>query len=169
MRDVETAQIAIQAALTGHLVLSTLHTNDAPSAVTRLLDMGIEPFLLASTLEGVLAQRLVRRICPHCRVADEPGAALRARFGITPDAAADQSFSRGRGCDRCGHTGYRGRLGIFEWLPLSDALRQLVARRASAQLTRKMAIGEGMRTLRETGLRAAREGATTLAELAKYL
>ena len=169
MRDLETAQIAIQAALTGHLVLSTLHTNDAPAAVTRLLDMGVEPFLLASTVEAVLAQRLVRRICPHCRTTDEPSAALRAQFGLISTSDGNGEFFRGSGCDHCGHTGYRGRMGIFEWLLFTEPLRELVARKAPAQLIRQKAAEEGMRPLREDGLRAARNGVTTLEELAKYI
>src|SRR5690606_8211152 len=124
--DLETAQIAIQASLTGHLVLSTLHTNDATGAVTRLIDMGVEPFLIASTLEAVLAQRLVRRVCTQCRASYTPPAELLAQLGLTRSDVGERTFFFGQGCPACGHTGYRGRMGIYEWLRLTEPLRELV-------------------------------------------
>jgi type IV pilus assembly protein PilB len=169
IRDLETAQIAVQASLTGHLVLSTLHTNDAPSAITRLLDMGVEPFLLASTIEGVLAQRLVRRICPYCRTAQTPPVALLSQFDLTGEEASARPFFHGRGCDRCDGTGYRGRQGIFEWLPFGDTLREMVGHKAPAQLLRQEAERQGMETLRDGGLRAVFDGTTTLEELGRHI
>ncbi|KXU36672.1 pilus assembly protein PilB [Cephaloticoccus primus] len=168
IRDLETAQIAIQASLTGHLVFSTLHTNDAPGALTRLIDMGVEPFLISSTLSAVLAQRLVRRICPHCKTAYQPGDALLASAGIDRRAVGGRSFFRGAGCPHCYHTGYRGRLGIFEWLPMSEAMRELTLERAPTLQLRHAATRQGMRTLREDGLRAVLGGQTTLDELLRY-
>jgi type IV pilus assembly protein PilB len=166
IRDLETAQIAIQAALTGHLVLSTLHTNDAAGAITRLIDMGVEPYLLCATLEAVLAQRLVRRICPDCRETAGPPATLLAQFGLDPGQTEGRSFHRGRGCDACQHTGYKGRTGIFEWLRMSEPLRELVMQRAPAVDIKRMAVGHGMRTLHTAGLCAVADGRTTLEELA---
>ncbi len=168
IRDVETAQIAIQAALTGHLVLSTLHTNDAPAAVTRLIDMGIEPFLLASTIEAVLAQRLVRRICPNCRVPDKPSPALRAQLELESDWPRDEAFFRGNGCPECNRTGYRGRTGIFEWLVMTEPLRELVAQRAPVAEIRQRAREQGMRSLREEARRAAVDGQSTLEEMLRH-
>ena len=168
IRDLETAQVAIQAALTGHLVMTTLHTNDAPAAVTRLLDMGVEPFLVASTVEAVLAQRLVRRICPHCRTADVPEAAMREQAGLTEADIGQGEFFRGQGCSLCAHTGYHGRMGIYEWLGMTDTLRDLVVQRAPALLIRQEARKQGMRSLRDDGLRAVFAGATTLEELLKH-
>jgi general secretory pathway protein E len=168
VRDVETAQVAIQAALTGHLVLSTLHTNDAPGAVTRLIDMGIEPFLIASTLEAVLAQRLLRRICPTCREACQPSPEALHALGPPPAGSPARKFFRGRGCPHCSHTGYRGRLGIFEWLPMTESIRELVTRRAPTSAIRETALAQGMRTLRDDALRAALAGATTIDEVLKY-
>ncbi len=169
IRDLETAQIAIQASLTGHLVLSTLHTNDAPGALTRLLDMGVEPFLAASTVEGVLSQRLVRRICPDCRAPDDPPPALLAQLGLASDPGGGRQFFCGRGCAQCGGTGYRGRTGIFEWLVLTEPLRELVAQKAPAFVIQQKARELGMRSLREDGLRAACSGATTLEEICRCL
>ena len=168
IRDLETAQISIQASLTGHLVLSTLHTNDAAGAVTRLIDMGVEPFLIASTLEAVLAQRLVRRICPHCKTTYEPPDSLLKTLGITRAAVGDRHFSFGRGCAHCNQTGYKGRLGIYEWLRLTEAVRDLVAQRAPTLQIRQKAIEQGMRTLRDDGLRAIFDGNTTIEEVIKY-
>jgi type IV pilus assembly protein PilB len=168
VRDVETAQIAIQASLTGHLVLSTLHTNDAPGAVTRLIDMGLEPFLIASTLEAVIAQRLVRRICRKCRTAYEPSDTLLAQLGINPVDIGDREFFYGRGCDNCNQTGYRGRMGIFEFLRATDTIRDLIMQRAPTLVFKQKAIEQGMRTLREDGLRAIFDGETTLEEVIKY-
>ncbi|MBI5380922.1 MAG: Flp pilus assembly complex ATPase component TadA [Opitutae bacterium] len=168
IRDLETAQIAIQASLTGHLVMSTLHTNDASGAITRLIDMGVEPFLIASTLEAVLAQRLVRRICPHCKATYVPDPALFAQLRVEPAVVAGKNFSFGRGCDHCHQAGYRGRLGIFEWLRISEPIRDLVTRRASVMTIRQKAVEQGMRTLRDDGLRAIFDGATTIEEVVKY-
>jgi len=167
IRDLETAQIAMQASLTGHLVLTTLHTNDAPGAVMRLVDMGVEPFLIASTVEGVLAQRLVRRVCPDCREAHEPEPALLREMGLDAAALGGRPFHRGRGCAACHHTGYRGRLGIFEMLRLDEALRELVVRGASAVDLRAHALRQGMTPLRESGLLAVLSGETTADEVLK--
>jgi type IV pilus assembly protein PilB len=168
IRDLETAQIAIQASLTGHLVLSTLHTNDAPGAVTRLVDMGIEPFLLASTLEAVLAQRLVRHICPSCRTPYEPSEALLRQLNLDPAAMKGRPFYSGAGCPTCHNTGYKGRLGIFEFLRMSDALRELVVQGASLVQLRQKGISEGMTGLRDAGLQAIFAGQTTVEEVIKY-
>lgn len=168
MRDLETAQIAIQASLTGHLVLSTLHTNDSPGAVTRLIDMGCEPFLVAATLEGVLGQRLLRRICPDCKVAYKPSAAVLAQIGLTPADIGGKEFYTGQGCDTCNDTGYKGRQGLFELLDMSDPIRELVAQRAATVVLKQKAQEMGMKTLREDGLRNIFEGITTIEEVLKY-
>src|SRR5881628_3039075 len=163
IRDLETAEIAIQAALTGHLVFSTLHTNDAPAAITRLQDMGVEPYLVASVLEAVLAQRLVRRICGACRVPDEVSAAdLDALGVVAPD---NTQLVRGKGCEECRGTGYRGRMGIYELFPITEDARSLMLRRSSARDIRQHAIGAGMITLRMDGWRRACEGLTTVEEI----
>ncbi len=167
IRDLETAQIAIQAALTGHLVLSTLHTNDAAGAIARLVDMGVEPFLLSATLEAVLAQRLVRCVCPDCSEPYIPESSGLQSLGCESDVPGAAGFRRGRGCGRCHGTGYRGRTGIFEWLPMRPPLRDLVLRRASAVVIRQQAISLGMETLRAAGLRAVVEGRTTVEEVAR--
>jgi type IV pilus assembly protein PilB len=169
IRDLETGRIAIQAALTGHLVLSTLHTNDAVGAVTRLIDMGVEPFLLNATLEGVLAQRLVRRICPDCREPVEPGAALPAGCDFEPTQIEERRFFRGRGCANCRQTGYQGRIGLFEWLRMDEAIRELVLQRAPAPAIQRLAVAGGMETLRAAGLRAVFDGLTTLEEVRRYV
>jgi general secretion pathway protein E len=161
IRDLETAQIAVQASLTGHLVLATLHTNDAPGAVTRLLDMGIEPYLLASTLNGVLAQRLVRRLCVECRAPYEPEAPERSLLG----SQAPERLYRAVGCGACNFTGYRGRTGIYELMPVDDDMRKLVHDQAAERLLREHAVAGGMVRLREDGLRWVREGATSLDEV----
>jgi type II secretory ATPase GspE/PulE/Tfp pilus assembly ATPase PilB-like protein len=164
IRDLETAQIAIQAALTGHLVFSTLHTNDAPGAVTRLTDMGAEPYLLSSVLEGVVAQRLVRRICDQCRVRHEPNPADLVALGVT-DCGTRPLF-RGTGCEACRGTGYRGRTGIYELLVIDDDVRGLILRKASAGEVRRHAIEHGgLVTLREDGWAKAQAGITTVEEL----
>src|SRR3989454_765835 len=163
IRDLETAEIAIQAALTGHLVFSTLHTNDAPGAITRLQDMGVEPYLVASVLEGVLAQRLVRRICTACRVPDTPNAADLEALGI--EGAADRQLYRGRGCDECRGTRYRGRTGIYELFPITEEARSLILRRAPTRDIRRHAIEGGMVTLRMDGRLKAGEGGTTGEEI----
>lgn len=168
MRDLETAQIAIQASLTGHLVLSTLHTNDAPGAVTRLVDMGCEPFLVAATLEGVLGQRLLRRICPDCKVAYNPTAAVLAQLGLTEADTGGREFYTGQGCDACNDTGYRGRQGLFELLDMTDPIRELVSQRAATVVLKQKAEELGMKTLREDGLRNIFGGITTIEEVLKY-
>jgi general secretion pathway protein E len=163
IRDLETAEIAIQASLTGHLVFSTLHTNDAPAAITRLQDMGVEPYLVASVLEAVLAQRLVRRICGACRVQDTPSAADLDALGVT--APAGTRLFRGKGCEECRGTGYRGRMGIYELFPITEDARSLMLRRAAARDIRQYAISAGMVTLRMDGWRRACEGLTTVEEI----
>jgi general secretion pathway protein E len=163
IRDLETAEIAIQASLTGHLVFSTLHTNDAPAAVTRLQDMGVEPYLLASVLEAVLAQRLVRRICMSCRVPDTPSASDLEALGI--NAAADTPLFRGKGCDDCRATGYRGRMGIYELFPITEDARSLILRRAPTREIRRAAVEAGMITLSMDGWTRACEGLTTVEEI----
>lgn len=168
IRDLETAQISIQASLTGHLVLSTLHTNDASGAVTRLIDMGVEPFLIASSLEAVLAQRLLRRICKHCHTAYKPEPALLKQLGIAAESVGNRQFFYGRGCEHCNQTGYRGRLGIYEWLRVTDAMRDLIVQRAPTLVVRQKAVEQGMRTLRDDGLRAIFDGHTTIEEVIKY-
>ena len=168
IRDLETAQIAVQASLTGHVVLATLHTNDSPGAVTRLMDMGLEPFLIAASLEGVLGQRLVRKICTHCRTAYEPGQEMIDMLGVDPIEIADKQFYFGKGCKECANSGYRGRQGLFELLLVNDALRQLITARAPTLVLKQKAIELGMRTLRDDGLRAIFDGATTVDEVLKY-
>jgi len=168
MRDLETSQVAIQASLTGHLVLSTLHTNDAPGAVTRLIDMGVEPFLISSTLLAVLAQRLVRTICKKCRTPFEPTEAQLAMLNLSPHDLGDKVFYYGRGCKDCNDTGYRGRKGIFELLPISEPIRLLINERAPTVVIRQKAVELGMVTLREDGLRSIFDGDTTVEEVLKY-
>lgn len=168
MRDVDTARIAIQASLTGHLVLSTLHTNDSAGAVTRLVDMGCEPFLVAATLEGVLAQRLVRTICKKCRTPYEPSEAILSQLGVSPHELGDKHFFTGEGCDACGQTGYKGRKGLYELLDITDPLRELISERSPAVVLRQKAIELGMHTLREDGLRNIYEGTVTIDEVLKY-
>lgn len=168
MRDLETSQIAIQASLTGHLVLSTLHTNDAPGAVTRLVDMGVEPFLISSSLMAVLAQRLVRTICKKCRTPFEPTENQLSLLNLSPHDIGDKVFYYGRGCQNCNDTGYKGRKGIFELLVMNDALRNLVNERAPTVVVRQKAVELGMVTLREDGLRGIFDGETTIEEVLKY-
>lgn len=168
IRDLETAQIAVQASLTGHVVLSTLHTNDSAGAVTRLVDMGLEPFLISASLEGILAQRLVRRICTKCRVSYEPDQDLIEMLGVDPLEIAEKQFYYGRGCPDCSQTGYRGRQGLFEMLVVTDALRELITQRAPTLVIKQKALEQGMRTLRDDGLRAIFDGATTVEEVLKY-
>ena len=168
MRDYETAQIAIQASLTGHLVLTTLHTNDAPGAVTRLVDMGCEPFLVAASLEGVLAQRLVRTICADCKSSYEPSEAILTQLGIAPHELGDKDFFTGRGCPSCGETGYKGRAGLYELLDINDPLRELITDRAPTVVIKEKAMEHGMSTLREDGLRNIYLGKTTIEEVLKY-
>jgi type IV pilus assembly protein PilB len=168
MRDVETAQIAIQASLTGHLVLSTLHTNDAAGAVTRLVDMGVEPFLVAATLEGVLAQRLLRTICKNCRAPYQPNQSILNQLNLTLGDLGGKSFFTGSGCDKCGGSGYKGRKGIYELLAMNDPIRDLIISRAPSLVLKQKAIELGMQTLREDGLRSIYDGDTTIEEVLKY-
>jgi type IV pilus assembly protein PilB len=168
MRDLETSQIAIQASLTGHLVLSTLHTNDAPGAVTRLVDMGVEPFLISSSLMAVLGQRLVRTICKNCRTPFEPTEHQLSLLNLSPHDLGDKVFYYGRGCPKCNDTGYKGRKGIFELLPITDPIRDLINQRAPTVVIRQKAIEMGMVTLREDGLRAIFDGESTIEEVLKY-
>ncbi len=167
-RDLETAQIAIQASLTGHMVFTTLHTNDAPGAVARLIDMGVEPFLIASSLEGVLAQRLVRKICPGCRTPYEPTEAILRQIGLSVHDIGDKNFYYGTGCEQCNHTGYKGRKGIYELLDITEPIRELITARAPSVVIRQKAIELGMSTLRADGLRSIFEGETTIEEVLKY-
>ncbi len=163
IRDLETAEIAIQSALTGHLVFSTLHTNDAPSAITRLLEMGVENFLLSSTIRGVLAQRLVRVICPSCRRKD--AAKLTAEEAHLLEIPQETQLYAGGGCEQCAHTGYYGRSGIFELMPVDEEIRRLILASADASQLRQAAIARGMRTLLRDGAEKIRQGATTLSEI----
>ncbi len=163
IRDAETAQIATQAALTGHLVLSTLHTNDAPTALTRLLDLEVAAYLVASTVDAVLAQRLVRRICPHCRVETTPDKMAQRRLDI--DGLGLRRTWKGAGCEACRDTGYLGRIGIYELLVMDNDLRVEVQHRRGSEELRQMAITKGMRTLQDDGLRLVREGVTTIDEV----
>jgi general secretion pathway protein E len=166
MRDPETARVAVQAAMTGHLVLSTVHTNDSASAISRLVDLGIEPYLVAATLQGVLAQRLVRRICDHC---GEWIASSETLFDISPVVEHGRQTRHGRGCALCRHTGYTGRVGLFELLTVSDALRSQISRTPDVQATRRTAAGEGMRTMRDDGLRKAFDGLTSVKEVLRAI
>src|SRR6478609_4365967 len=168
MRDKETATIGIQAALTGHLVLSTLHTNDAPGAVTRLVDMGCEPFLVSASLEGILAQRLVRTICKECKSPYEPNEAILSQLGISAHELGDKQFFTGAGCDACGQSGYRGRRGLYELLNVTDPIRELITARAPSVVLKQKAVELGMNTLREDGLRSIYLGQTTIEEVLKY-
>lgn len=167
-RDAETAQIAIQASLTGHLVFTTLHTNDSTGAVTRLMDMGIEPFLISASMECVLAQRLIRKICTACRTAYEPSEQILASLGLSIHDIGDKNFYYGKGCEACNQTGYKGRKGIYELLKISDPIREMINDRAPGILIRQKAIELGMTTLREDGLRSIYDGLTTIEEVVKY-
>ncbi|MDD5139477.1 MAG: GspE/PulE family protein [Verrucomicrobiales bacterium] len=168
MRDLETAQISVQASLTGHLVLSTLHTNDSPGAVTRLVDMGVEPFLISSTLMAVLGQRLVRTVCKNCRTPFEPTEDQLGLLNLSLHDLGDKVFHYGRGCSVCNDTGYKGRKGIFELLIVSEPIRTLINERAPTVVVRQKAVELGMITLREDGLRCIFEGETTIEEVVKY-
>jgi type IV pilus assembly protein PilB len=165
IRDFETAEIAVKAALTGHLVLSTLHTNDAPSTINRLMNMGIEPFLVASSLNLVCAQRLVRRICTNCKVEDQITPPALEQIGFDAQLAQTVKPKKGTGCDKCNKTGYKGRVGLYEVMEITDELRELILVGASALELRRKAIEEGMITLRGSGLRKVTEGVTTIEEV----
>ena len=167
IRDFETAEVAIQSALTGHLVFSTLHTNDAPSTITRLRDMGIEPFLITATVEAVLAQRLVRKICTECRTQFEPSDELLMELQLPIAQARQYKFYYGRGCQRCNNSGYKGRCGIYELLDVTDDIRDLVSSNANVDEIRNFARGQGMTTLREAGLKLIFDGVTTIDEVVR--
>jgi general secretion pathway protein E len=167
IRDVETAEIAIQSALTGHLVFSTLHTNDAASAVTRLVDMGVEPFLVASVARAIVAQRLIRVICPECKEGYVPEAEALREGGLAMSQLEGKTLYRGKGCPACSETGYRGRSGIYEILMVSEAIRQLIMKKADSTTIGRKAVEEGMRTLREDGARKVIAGITTLEEVVR--
>jgi len=167
IRDLETAQIAIHSSLTGHLVFSTLHTNDAPTAITRLLDLGLEPYLLTATLEAVVAQRLVRRICTSCRAEFEPTEDVLRELDLTPEEVRGRTFYFGKGCQECNNTGYKGRTGIFEIMHIGDPLRSLIMQGSSTNVIREEARKRGMRTLRDTGLMSIYDGVTTIEEVVR--
>jgi len=166
-RDLETAQIAVQASLTGHLVFSTLHTNDAPSSIARLLDLGLESFLITATIEGIVAQRLVRTICPRCKESYSPSEEELMQLSLSPEDLDGRKLYRGRGCDYCNQSGYRGRMGLFEIMTLDDEIRELIMQSASTQVLRAEARKRGMRTLRQAGLIALYDGLTTIDEVVK--
>ncbi|MHC4148108.1 MAG: GspE/PulE family protein [Planctomycetota bacterium] len=167
IRDLETAQISAQASLTGHLVFTTLHTNDAPSSIARILDLGVEPFLITATLEGIIAQRLVRKICENCKTEFEPTEAQLMQLGLTPEEVKGKVFYYGRGCHKCNNTGYRGRTGLFEIMILNDEIRDLIMNQASTSVLRAAAQKAGMKLLRENGLAAIYDGITTIDEVVK--
>jgi type IV pilus assembly protein PilB len=167
IRDLETAEIAAQASLTGHLVFTTVHTNDAPSTVARLLDLGVEPFLLTATIEGIVAQRLVRKICTGCKTAFEPNEAQLKDIGLTAEDIKGKKFYYGKGCSRCNGTGYKGRLGVFEIMVFNEEVRELIMNRASTNVLRVAALKAGMRPLRENGLAAIYDGLTTIDEIGR--
>jgi type IV pilus assembly protein PilB len=165
IRDLETAQIAVQAALTGHIVFSTLHTNDAPSTITRMRDMGLQSYLINACVEGVLAQRLVRKICINCREEFQPGPDQLLELNLTPEMVAGKKFYYGKGCDTCNNTGYKGRMGIHELLVMTDELRDLISKEASTDELRDLCVKSGMRTLRWSGVNAIHQGLTTMEEI----
>ncbi len=167
IRDLETAQIAVQASLTGHLVFTTLHTNDAPSSVARLVDLGLEPFLLTATLEAVVAQRLVRRICENCKAEFHPTEEVLMEIGLRPEDGEGRNFMYGKGCDYCNNTGYKGRMGLYEMMLLNDELRDQIMARASSNVLRETCRKHGMRSLRESGEMAIYEGITSIEEVAR--
>ena len=167
IRDFETAQIAIQAALTGHMVLSTVHTNDAPGTITRLIDMGIEPFLISSAINLILAQRLIRKICVDCKEPIKVHAQLLIDLGVPPDEVKSFSTFKGKGCPICSNTGYKGRLGLYEVMPMKEEVKELILARASTSEVKKEAMRLGMKTLRQSGIMKIREGVTTIEEVLK--
>jgi type IV pilus assembly protein PilB len=167
VRDLETGQISIQASLTGHLVFTTLHTNDAPSTIARLVDLGLETFLLTATLEGIIAQRLVRKICLNCKSRYEPTVEMLAELGLTMDDVGGKELYHGRGCDQCNNTGYKGRTGLFEIMTFNDEIRDLIMKNASTNVLRTAAQRNGMRLLRENGLYLLYDGVTTIEEVAR--
>jgi len=167
IRDRETGEMAIQASLTGHIVFSTVHTNDAPTAITRLIDLGLEPYLINATLEGVVSQRLVRKICPNCREEYQPTPDAILSVGLRPDDVKGKKFYRGRGCDRCNNIGYYGRIGLFEILTIDDEMRDMMLQNASTQEIRTASRRMGCRSLRDSGLLAIYDGLTTVEEVSR--
>ena len=167
IRDIETAKIAVEASLTGHLVFTTVHTNDAPSTIARLIDLGLETFLITAALEGIIAQRLVRVICTHCKAPYEPTEEQLMEVGLVPEDVVGKKFYYGQGCEHCNSTGYRGRLGIYEIMQFTDELRDLVMNHASTAVLRQVARKGGMKLLRENGLAIVYEGVTTIEEVAR--
>jgi type IV pilus assembly protein PilB len=167
IRDLETAEIAAQASLTGHVVFTTLHTNDAPSSIARLLDLGVEPFLLTATIEGIVSQRLIRKICENCKTMFEPNESQLKTLGLTEDDIKSKKFYYGRGCNRCNNTGYKGRTGIFEIMTFNDEIRDLIMNRASTNVLRVAAQRTGMTLLRDNGLATIYDGITTIDEVVK--
>ncbi|HJN66048.1 MAG TPA: ATPase, T2SS/T4P/T4SS family, partial [Pirellulales bacterium] len=165
IRDLETAEIAIQASLTGHLVFSTLHTNDAPSTITRLKNMGVPAFLITATLEAILAQRLVRRICSKCKEETNVTPEMLGELEMKAEQLAGKQIFKGRGCDHCNNTGYRGRVGLYEILSVNDEIRDLIIDGASTEVLREAACRNGMIPLREAGLERVYEGYTTIEEV----
>ncbi|QQE13831.1 Flp pilus assembly complex ATPase component TadA [Planctomycetota bacterium] len=166
-RDLETAQIAVQASLTGHLVFTTLHTNDAPSSIARLLDLGLESFLLTATIEGIIAQRLIRKVCPRCKTEYTPSEDELMRLQLTPEDLGNRQLYRGVGCDYCNASGYKGRMGLFELMILDDGLRELIIQNASTQVLAAACRKRGMRTLRQAGLLALYDGLTSIDEVVR--
>jgi type IV pilus assembly protein PilB len=167
IRDLETAEIAVQASLTGHLVFTTLHTNDAPSAIARLLDLGLEPFLVTATLEGIVGQRLVRKICTNCKTAFQPTEEMLMELELTPEQTSEREFYYGKGCDYCNNTGYKGRLGIYEIMRLDDELREDIMNNASTNVLRDKSLRKGMHTLRDAGIAGIFDGLSTIEEVVK--
>ncbi|MCG8455718.1 MAG: Flp pilus assembly complex ATPase component TadA, partial [Holophagales bacterium] len=167
IRDLETAEIAVQASLTGHLVLSTLHTNDAPSTINRLMNMGIEPFLVATSVHLVVAQRLVRRICTYCKEPFDVNPAELIQIGFSEREARTLKLFKGRGCDQCGDTGYKGRTGLYEVMKIDDELRDLILSGASSLELREKAIENGMISLRGSGLQKIRDGMSSIEEVVR--
>ena len=167
IRDLETAEIAVQASLTGHLVFSTLHTNDAPSTITRMKDMGIPTFLITATVEAILAQRLVRRICTKCREESNPPMEILLDLGVTEETRSQYKFFRGKGCDGCNNTGYKGRIGLFELMVMNDELRDMIMQNATSDELRTKAVSYGMITLRDYGKQFVFDGFTTAEEIVR--
>jgi type IV pilus assembly protein PilB len=167
IRDLETAQIAVQASLTGHMVFSTLHTNDAPTSITRLRDMGVEPFLITATLEGILAQRLVRKICVNCREEFTPSAEMLMELGLKPGEMKTRKFYYGAGCEKCNNLGFRGRVGLFELMLMDDEIRDLISAGGSTDALRNHVRSRGVPGLREAGLKALANGVTTIEEVVR--
>jgi type IV pilus assembly protein PilB len=169
IRDLETAEIAVQAALTGHLVLSTIHTNDAPSTATRLGDMGVEPFLISASLVGAMAQRLSRRVCSQCKTPYQPQRELLMRFGFDPLLHPEAQFYKGLGCERCRQTGYKGRLGCYELMRINEELAELIVRRSPLSELKEAARANGMSTLQEDGFRKCKDGMTNVEEVMRVV